>query len=330
MQADAWLLDLDETRDAALVARLDASVLDTRERERAAAFVRAADRALYITAHVVLRTVLAELHDVRPEDLVFTREPCPCCGAPHGRPALDAATLSVPPLHFSLSHTRGRILIATAPVPVGADVELRPEPTAVEELLSVLHPLERAEIEAAGDAAGGPAGEPTGRAAAFGRIWARKEAYLKGLGTGLGRAPHLDYVGGAPEAGGAPEGRQEPADATREPTQAMLEPTAPRPWAAPAPATTPRLPTVPAPAPAPRLPTAPAPGTAPRTGTAPGAGTPPPPRHPAGWTLHDLPCGHAHHGAVALNSPGSEAEPPALHRLSLDAFAAAGDTGIGT
>ncbi|MEU8616986.1 4'-phosphopantetheinyl transferase superfamily protein [Streptomyces sp. NPDC048623] len=189
MRADAWLLELDETADAPPLAPalLDPGVLDARERERAAAFVRPADRVLYIAAHVALRTVLAGLLGERPADLEFTREPCPCCGEPHGRPAL--ADRAGPPLHFSLSHTHGRVLIATAPVPVGADVERRPEPAAVRDLMTVLHPAERAEIEAAD-------GTTPGGAAAFGRIWARKEAYLKGLGTGLGRAADLDDLRG--------------------------------------------------------------------------------------------------------------------------------------
>lgn len=188
MRADAWLLELDETTEVPSLAPalLDQGVLDARERERAAAFLRPADRVLYVAAHVALRTVLAGLlGERRPADLEFTREPCPCCGEPHGRPAL---ALPGPPLHFSLSHTRGRVLIATAPVPVGADVERRPEAAAVRELVAVLHPAERAEVG------------PDGDVAAFGRIWARKEAYLKGLGTGLGRAAHLDDLSGAAPA----------------------------------------------------------------------------------------------------------------------------------
>ncbi|MFF9194515.1 4'-phosphopantetheinyl transferase family protein [Streptomyces sp. NPDC014779] len=188
MRAEAWLLELDESAAAPPLAPalLDPGVLDARERERAAAFLRPADRVLYVAAHVALRTVLAGLLGERPADLEFRREPCPCCGAPHGRPALATAR---PPLHFSLSHTRGRVLVATAPVPVGADVELRPDPSAVRELVAVLHPAERAEVAAAGP------GSQDG-AVAFGRIWARKEAYLKGLGTGLGRAAHLDDLSG--------------------------------------------------------------------------------------------------------------------------------------
>ncbi|MER7516211.1 4'-phosphopantetheinyl transferase superfamily protein [Streptomyces sp. NPDC126499] len=247
MQAEVWLLELDETPGAAFPAGLDTTVLDARERERAAAFVRPADRTLYTAAHIALRTVLGGLLGERPGDLAFTREPCPCCGLAHGRPALavPGGDLSVPPpLHFSLSHTRGMVLIATAPVPVGADVELRPAPETVADVLSVLHPRERADVEAEE--------EPGRRAAAFGRIWARKEAYLKGLGTGLGRAAHLDDLGGDGDVGDGGEG---------------------------------------------------------------GHG-----RHPEGWTVYDLPCGPAHHAAVALRSPRATTRPPALHHLSPEAL----------
>lgn len=38
------------------------------------------------------------------------------------------------------------------------------------------------------------------RQTAFARLWSRKEAYLKGLGTGLARAADLDYLGEAAES----------------------------------------------------------------------------------------------------------------------------------
>ncbi|MGW1189195.1 4'-phosphopantetheinyl transferase superfamily protein [Streptomyces sp. NPDC002559] len=37
---------------------------------------------------------------------------------------------------------------------------------------------------------------PEGRPTAFARLWARKEAYLKGLGTGFGRGIAADDVRG--------------------------------------------------------------------------------------------------------------------------------------
>ncbi|GAA2780760.1 4'-phosphopantetheinyl transferase family protein [Streptomyces showdoensis] len=184
MQAEAWFLEVDATVSA---DALDTTALDAHERHRAASFLRASDRTLYTVAHLALRTLLARSLGERPEELVFGREPCPCCGAAHGRPVL---AVPEPPLHFSLSHTEGLVLVALAPVPVGADAQRRPAPEAVPGLLAALHPGERAAVAAEPGAAA--------RAAAFGRLWARKEAYLKGLGTGLGRDTTLDDLGTDP------------------------------------------------------------------------------------------------------------------------------------
>ena len=165
-------------------AREAAVVLDAGELERAGRFRRAVDRERYTAAHLMLRRVLGGYLGLPPGQVAFTREPCPCCGAPHGRPA-PADTASG--LHFSLSHAGPLVLVAVAAREVGADVEALPEPATVADLATVLHPAERAELaEAAG----------TDRLPReFARLWTRKEAYLKGIGSGLGRAPELDYVG---------------------------------------------------------------------------------------------------------------------------------------
>ncbi|MFD4144173.1 4'-phosphopantetheinyl transferase superfamily protein [Streptomyces sp. NPDC058572] len=42
---------------------------------------------------------------------------------------------------------------------------------------------------------------------AFARAWARKEACLKEIGTGLSRDPGLDHAGTGPPAGAGPRGR---------------------------------------------------------------------------------------------------------------------------
>ncbi|MEU8763004.1 4'-phosphopantetheinyl transferase superfamily protein [Streptomyces sp. NPDC048659] len=189
MQAEAWFLEVGPPGPAPAVRTAPAvpAVFDAHERRRLAAFVRDADRELYTVAHLALRTLLARGLGRAPGELVFAREPCPCCGAAHGRPVLAEPE---PPLHFSLSHTEGLVLVALAPVPVGADAQLRPAPGDVPALLPALHPDERAAVAATPGTAR--------RAAAFGRLWARKEAYLKGLGTGLGRATTLDDLGADP------------------------------------------------------------------------------------------------------------------------------------
>ncbi|MFG2517448.1 4'-phosphopantetheinyl transferase family protein [Streptomyces sp. NPDC048527] len=182
-----WLLRTPERGEQQ--PALDDTALDADERARAAAFVRSSDRALYRAAHISLRRLLGACLGVSPGSVRFTREPCPQCGGPHGRPALPGAR---PPLHFSLSHCEGLVLIGVAGSPVGVDAERVPDPGTVDGLVKELHPAERADLAAL------PAGA---RAAAFGRVWSRKEAYLKGVGVGLGRALDADYVGDRPRRG---------------------------------------------------------------------------------------------------------------------------------
>ncbi|MET7621967.1 4'-phosphopantetheinyl transferase superfamily protein [Streptomyces sp. NPDC005408] len=181
---DLWMLHLPQADDQAQdTPGLDTSVLSPDEQRRACAFARPRDRLRYTFAHTALRRLLGAQLGLPPQDLAFTREPCPCCGAPHGRPALADPPL---PLHFSLSHGGDLVLIGTAAVPVGVDVEPVPAPSVVADLAGVMHPAEQAELAAA------PAAR---RPAAFTRLWARKEAYLKALGTGLGRDLAADYLG---------------------------------------------------------------------------------------------------------------------------------------
>lgn len=177
---DLWLLQVPDNGLRSVV--LDRSPLDEEERARVAAFVYPLDRDRYAAAHLTLRRVLSAYRGATPAELRFLREPCPCCGGPHGRPALTGSGAP----HFSLSHTCGLVLIAVAGRPVGVDVEGLPAPRKATTVGETLHPAERRAIHAA---------QPALRPAVFARLWARKEAYLKGLGTGVGRSPDLDYLG---------------------------------------------------------------------------------------------------------------------------------------
>ncbi|MFD0213138.1 4'-phosphopantetheinyl transferase family protein [Streptomyces hirsutus] len=159
-------------------------LLDAEERGRAGAFRHDRDRDAYVVAHAALRDVLSTLLGVPADALPLTREPCAGCGGPHGRPALR-----MPGVHFSLSHSGGLVMVALAPAPVGVDVEGLATMRAALGAQSALHLAEAEELALL------PAHE---RPAAFTRAWVRKEAYLKGLGTGLVRDPALDYVGTGP------------------------------------------------------------------------------------------------------------------------------------
>ncbi|MFB7008681.1 MULTISPECIES: 4'-phosphopantetheinyl transferase family protein [unclassified Streptomyces] len=158
------------------------TTLDAGERRRARAFAQDAVRDRYVAGHAALRRLLAARLGVPPRQVALTREPCPVCGGPHGRPTVAGGT----PPYFSLAYSGGLCLIALADTPVGVDMERIPPSDVVSGLAADLHPVERAEL------AGLPEDE---RPRAFARAWVRKEAYLKGLGTGLALGLSAAYVG---------------------------------------------------------------------------------------------------------------------------------------
>ncbi|MFD0369003.1 4'-phosphopantetheinyl transferase family protein [Streptomyces sp. NPDC127114] len=140
------------------------ALLDAAERRVYESFLRERDRSLYLTAHALLRLVLAGALDGDPARLVFA-------AGPHGKPYVEDASVE-----FSLTHSGERVAVAvTSGTPVGVDVERVPEPVA-ELPLPVLSPAERAVYDRVP--------EPE-RAAAFTAYWVRKEAVLKATGEGL-------------------------------------------------------------------------------------------------------------------------------------------------
>ncbi|MDX3540988.1 4'-phosphopantetheinyl transferase superfamily protein, partial [Streptomyces sp. MB09-01] len=160
------------------------TVLDADERGRAERMVRPADRHRYLASHLGLRVLLGSHLGLAPQDIRLIREDCPCCGGPHGRPAVaDTA------LHFSLSHSGDMAYLALAARPVGVDIEAIPSPQAVADVINALHPAETAELNALA---------VERRPVALARLWARKEAVLKATGTGLALGLTDPYVGTHP------------------------------------------------------------------------------------------------------------------------------------
>ncbi|MEV7724261.1 4'-phosphopantetheinyl transferase superfamily protein [Streptomyces sp. NPDC087917] len=159
------------------------ALLDATEQDRAARLLRADDRRSYLASHLGLRILLGGYLGLPPEKVSLVREECPCCGGPHGRPAVAGGAV-----HFSLSHSEDVAYLAFAGVPVGVDVEGLPGPQAVADVLHTLHPAETAELTALA---------VEERQAALARVWCRKEAYLKATGTGLALGVAEPYVGSA-------------------------------------------------------------------------------------------------------------------------------------
>jgi 4'-phosphopantetheinyl transferase len=86
-------------------------------------------------------------------------------------------------------------LFALAPTRVGVDVEVLPPYATVAKVTGLLHPRERDEVLSA---------SPSERASRFARLWARKEAYLKGIGTGVTTDLAVQYLGTEQTTGGPP------------------------------------------------------------------------------------------------------------------------------
>lgn len=176
---DLWVLRTQgpDRRPQAMVT----DELDAGELRRGASFVHLEDRLTYRSAHIALRRVLAAYTGTPPGELPLGRDRCPCCGRMPGRPVLHGS-----PVQFSLSRGIGVVLIGVAPVVVGVDVQQVPPLATADLSATSLHPAEQQELTQL------PSLE---RPLAFSRLWTRKEAYFKGLGSGLIRDLAADYLG---------------------------------------------------------------------------------------------------------------------------------------
>ncbi|MFD0683182.1 4'-phosphopantetheinyl transferase family protein [Actinomadura fibrosa] len=145
--------------------------LDDGERERYERFLRAEDKARFVTGRHLARSALSAATGLPPADIRFTTE-CPHCGASHGKPRLPGHDVD-----FSLSHSEDRVVLALAEgAVIGVDVE-RESDRDVERLARmVLAPPEREILTAM---------PPDDRKRGFHAYWSRKEALLKATGHGL-------------------------------------------------------------------------------------------------------------------------------------------------
>ncbi|MFD7261528.1 4'-phosphopantetheinyl transferase family protein [Streptomyces sp. NPDC059874] len=186
-----WSLDTRLDVVGGLPVAEAARVLDAGELKQAELKYRPADRHRYTASHIGLRVLLGGHLGLAPADVVLVREDCPGCAGPHGRPAVAGGGV-----HFSLSHSGDVAYVALAPVPVGVDIEEFPSAGAVADVLDDLHPAETAELTALPEA---------DRRSALARVWSRKEACLKGIGTGIGLGIVEPYVGSGPAPAAVPD-----------------------------------------------------------------------------------------------------------------------------
>ncbi|TWT10292.1 4'-phosphopantetheinyl transferase superfamily protein [Reyranella sp. CPCC 100927] len=144
----------------------DWSVLGTGERGRAERLAQAEDRVRFVRGRAMVRRILAAYEGIEARTITFT-------AGEYGKPALSAAGA----VQCSWSHAGSVWLLAVARSgAVGIDVERVDADFAWRGPAEIaFHPHERQFVERSVDGCNGR----------FYAVWTRKEALLKGLGTGL-------------------------------------------------------------------------------------------------------------------------------------------------
>jgi 4'-phosphopantetheinyl transferase len=172
-----WIIELDSgvpsDADVDLIEPASEllACLSEDERARASRFVRARDRRRFAQCRAAVREILGRLLDEPAESLRFR-------AAAMGKPELDRESAGLESLHFNVSHSAELGLVAVCQGrEIGVDLErIRPISEGERIVASFFTATEQAAFAAIG--------EPL-RAAAFLRGWTRKEAVLKGFGSGI-------------------------------------------------------------------------------------------------------------------------------------------------
>ena len=151
-EVHVWRVDLS--------AQIDTSALTPDEQQRAQRFRRAADQRRFRGTRAVLRTILGQYLEVRPDSLRFQY-------TESGKPFLDP-----PAIRFNVSHSGDRALLAfTLQHDVGIDIEDLTMERNIALLAKLVSLPETVQKET------------------FLKAWTRREAAGKALGVGLSVSP---------------------------------------------------------------------------------------------------------------------------------------------
>ena len=162
---DVWLGSLDLSRDP---PGPQVSTLSPDEFARATSMA-AEPRRRFMASRVLLRRLISAYLGDEPQEIEFSY-------GSSGKPSLVPMPAGLP-LHFNLSHSRDRVLVAIATTPVGIDLETPRRLGDFEGLARRF--FSQGEVRALARI---PASQ---RLDAFFACWTRKEAYLKLIGRGV-------------------------------------------------------------------------------------------------------------------------------------------------
>ncbi|HEY3922934.1 MAG TPA: 4'-phosphopantetheinyl transferase superfamily protein [Acidothermaceae bacterium] len=142
--------------------------LTAHEQRRASDIRLERPRRSFVVGRLLLRSTVARIAGVRPEEVVIEVEPS-------GRPVLTGALSRY---FVSIAHSGAHVVVAVANEQIGVDVEeLRQSAPSPQLMARVCSPDELRLLEHMNE---------DDRAAGFMKVWTRKEAYGKAIGVGIG------------------------------------------------------------------------------------------------------------------------------------------------
>ena len=169
---DVWTV-ADENR--AIDSPSTWSLLSDSEKRRALRFIDPEDRLTYVAGRSAIRQLTGYQLGTDPRAVRII-------SGPFGKPYIDSDE-PAGPLWFNISHSRGQVMIATAAsTPVGIDVQWMDPDRDAQRIADRFFRTEEARYLSG-------LAEPQ-KTLAFYRMWVRKEAYLKAVGTGIGSGLH--------------------------------------------------------------------------------------------------------------------------------------------
>ena len=137
------------------------ALLDNKKRARVSRYKNFSDRKLGVCAEMLAKKAIAEKFSVSVSDVKISAKES-------GQPFCENFDI-----HLSLSHSGDYAVCAVSSAPVGIDIQ-KIVPYNPKTAKKVCSQAELAEIEKSGD-----------KAAEFIKLWTKKEAVLKMLGTGV-------------------------------------------------------------------------------------------------------------------------------------------------
>lgn len=188
---EVWLID---GRDSCPAVGDLLALLGPHERRRAEACLSQQDRREYVIAHAALHCIVGERIGVAPPQVTWRV-------GPHGKPHLTGHARSV---EVNLSHSGDLSMVAVSALrPVGVDIQRLAAGSTPEALARRYFPPEEAELvlDASHEVAAGDAvhvDDAPAQPELFARLWTRKEAFVKAVGSRLTTGLAVSMQGSAP------------------------------------------------------------------------------------------------------------------------------------